>query len=202
MKKRRGWRSFWRALRRRCVRGLLLTLMLLLAARANISFFRGAFERAIQNGAVFLVCALFYGRFDQASDALERLWARGDVIDRLLAEYAPNPTEFEGYVAGLYRRLGCRARVTRARGDGGIDIHIWRGGVHYAAEVKLYARGRRVGREAIQKLWAAQLDAGADRALFVTTSGFTAQAREFALRHDIELVDGEALEALIERSDR
>lgn len=202
MKKGHGWKYWMRMLCRGCARALLLLFMLLLAARANISFFRGAFERALQNGMAFLACALLYGRFDQAGDALKRLWARGDVIDRLLAEYAPQPTEFERYVAELYRRLGYKTRVTRARGDGGIDIHLWRGDVHYAAEVKLYARGRRVGREAIQKLWAAQLDAGADRALFVATCGFTAQAREFALRHGIELVDGEALEALIKRSGK
>lgn len=190
----------WRRLKRRVMQALLIVFMLLLAARANISFFRGAFERAIQNGLVFLGCAVMLSRFDRAYDALNALWARGDEIDRLLAEYADHPTDFEGYVANLYRRLGYRARVTRATGDGGIDIHLRRGGRHDVVEVKLYARGRRVGREAIQKLWAAQLDAGAQGAVFVTTCGFTAQAEAFARRHGLELVDGEALKALIAKS--
>ena len=100
-------------------------------------------------------------------------------------------------MAGVYRKLGYRAKVTRATGDGGIDVHLWRDGVHYAVEVKLYARGRRVGREYIQKLWAAQLDAKADAAIFVTTCGYTAQAAEFAEWHDIILVDGDSLKRMI-----
>lgn len=182
---------------RRCIKALMGALLLLLAVRANISFFRGAFDRALENGAVFLICAPIYARFDRAGDALSRLWKRGDVIDNLLSEYAAHPTEFEKYVAGVYKRLGYRARVTRASGDGGIDVHLWRDGVHYAVEVKLYARGRRVGREYIQKLWAAQLDAKADAAIFVTTCGYTAQAIEFAERHDIILVDGDSLKRMI-----
>ncbi len=182
---------------RRCIKALMGALLLLLAVRANISFFRGAFDRALENGAAFLICAPIYARFDRAGDALSRLWKRGDVIDNLLSEYAAHPTEFEKYVAGVYKRLGYRARVTRASGDGGIDVHLWRDGVHYAVEVKLYARGRRVGREYIQKLWAAQLDAKADAAIFVTTCGYTAQAIEFAERHDVILVDGDALKRMI-----
>ena len=145
----------------------------------------------------FLICAPIYAHFERVPDALSRLWKRGDVIDNLLSDYAAHPTDFEKYVAGVYRRLGYRARVTRATGDGGIDVHLWRDGVHYAVEVKLYARGRRVGREYIQKLWAAQLDAKADAAIFVTTCGYTAQAIEFAERHDIILVDGDSLKRMI-----
>ena len=181
----------------RCIRALMGAVLLLLAVRANISFFRGAFDRALENGAAFLICAPIYARFDRTGDALSRLWKRGDVIDNLLSEYAAHPTEFEKYVAGVYRRLGYRARVTRASGDGGIDVHLWRDGVHYAVEVKLYARGRRVGREYIQKLWAAQLDAKADAAIFVATCGYTAQAIEFAERHDVILVDGDSLKRMI-----
>lgn len=181
----------------RCIRALMGAVLLLLAVRANISFFRGAFDRALENGAAFLICAPIYARFDRTGDALSRLWKRGDVIDNLLSEYAAHPTDFEKYVAGVYRRLGYRARVTRASGDGGIDVHLWRDGVHYAVEVKLYARGRRVGREYIQKLWAAQLDAKADAAIFVATCGYTAQAIEFAERHDVILVDGDSLKRMI-----
>ena len=54
-----------------------------------------------------------------------------------------------------------------------------------------------MGREYIQKLWAAQLDAKADAAIFVTTCGYTAQAIEFAERHDIILVDGDSLKRMI-----
>lgn len=186
---------------RRCIKALMGAILLLLAVRANTSFFRGAFDRALENGAAFLICAPIYARFDRAGDALSRLWKRGDVIDNLLSEYAAHPTEFEKYVAGVYKRLGYRARVTRASGDGGIDVHLWRDGVHYAVEVKLYARGRRVGREYIQKLWAAQLDAKADAAIFVTTCGYTAQAIDFAERHDVILVDGDALKRMISAAE-
>ena len=200
-RKKRNLRARFRELRMRCIKALIGAALLLLALRANISFFRGAFMRALQNGVAFLICAPLYAHFDRVPDALSRLWNRGDVIDNLLADYAARPTEFEKYVASVYRRLGYRTRVTRATGDGGIDVHLWRDGVHYAVEVKLYARGRRVGREYIQKLWAAQLDAKADAAIFVATCGYTAQAIEFAGRHDIILVDGDALKRMINAAE-
>lgn len=196
-RKKRSLHARLRGLARRGVKALFWAALLLLAVRANISFFRGAFERALENGVAFLICAPIYAHFERVPDALSRLWKRGDVIDNLLSDYAAHPTDFEKYVAGVYRRLGYRARVTRATGDGGIDVHLWRDGVHYAVEVKLYARGRRVGREYIQKLWAAQLDAKADAAIFVATCGYTAQAIEFAGRHDIILVDGDSLKRMI-----
>ena len=196
-RKKKNLRVRLRGLGQNCIRVLLGAVLLLLAVRANISFFRGAFERALENGAVFLICAPIFAHFNRAPDAFLRMWKQGDVIDNLLSDYAAHPTDFEKYVAGVYRRLGYRSKVTRATGDGGIDVHLWRDGVHYAVEVKLYARGRRVGREYIQKLWAAQLDAKADAAIFVTTCGYTAQAVEFANRHDIILVDGDSLKRMI-----
>ena len=200
---------------------LLVPPMLILAFRANASLFRGLALRAIQNGAAFLALAFLWHRLDWTltccggrTGRLRRFLAycrgggkdsprrcfRNVTIDRLLKKYARNPVMFEHYVGDLYRRLGYSARVTKASGDGGIDVHLWRDGQRYAVEVKLYARERHVGREHIQKLWAAQHDAGADGAIFVTTSSFTGEAEAFARRHDIRLVDGESLSLLIRRA--
>ena len=53
-------------------------------------------------------------------------------------------------------------------------------------------------REKIQKLQGAMIDAEAHGAIFVTTSSFTRTAIDYAQRNGIELVDGEALDAMIQ----
>lgn len=138
-----------------------------------------------------------------ALGALILTWSRRvrisprDGVARLLRRYGRRPTDFEHYVAEIYRRMGYRVQVTKRTGDSGRDIEMRRDGRLYVVEVKLYSPGERVGREKLQKLQGAMIDADAHGAVFVTTSGFTRTAVDYAARNGIELVDGAALEELI-----
>ena len=120
-------------------------------------------------------------------------------IDDIIKKYRKNPTQFEEYVASLYHNLGFgRITVTPPSNDGGKDIVMYKDTEKYVVEVKLYAADNKIGREKIQKLHSAMIDSKADRAIFVTTSDFTAPARDYAKKFDIDLVNGLELVELIQ----
>ena len=144
-----------------------------------------------------VVAALIAGALTLTWPRRVRITARDDV-ERLLRRYGRQPTDFERYVAEIYRRRGYRVHVTQRTGDCGRDIEMRRGRKLYVVEVKLYNPDLHVGREKIQKLQGAMIDAQAHGAFFVTTSRFTRTAVEYAERNGIELVDGDALEQMIQ----
>ena len=111
-----------------------------------------------------------------------------DSVNGLLVRYKDKPTDFENYVASLYR-----SRTN----DGGIDILMEKDGITYSVEVKLYSPDNVVSREQIQKLWAAQLHSNINESIFVTTSRFSSEAIAFAAEHGITLVNGHELERMI-----
>lgn len=120
-------------------------------------------------------------------------------IDEILTEYTPY--QFEEYIAGLFRALGCSAKTTSKSNDGGFDV-VYRNSQNQKGiiEVKQYAVQHKVGRPLIQKLHSAKIDARADIAIFLTTSSFTAEAQKYAKRHQIRLIDGSALSRLIHKA--
>lgn len=120
-----------------------------------------------------------------------------DSVNGLLVRYKGKPTDFENYVASLYRSRGYDVRVTPRTNDGGIDILMEKDGVTYSVEVKLYSPDNVVSREQIQKLWAAQLHSNINESIFVTTSRFSSEAIAFAAEHGITLVNGHELERMI-----
>lgn len=111
-------------------------------------------------------------------------------IDELLEVYGDKPTDFEHYIANLYSLLGFRTKVTPAANDMGKDIEMWKDDNKYVVEVKLYSPHNKIGREKIQKLHSAMIDSDADRAIFITTSGYTSSAVDYAHKFGIELLDG------------
>lgn len=119
-------------------------------------------------------------------------------IQELIDHY--NPYEFEYYIADLFEMYGFYTRVTRASNDGGIDIEMRKDGETFVVEVKQYSRENKVSRERIQKLDSAARHAEADHAIFVTTSGFTQPAIEYADELGIELIDGKELFEMIRRA--
>ena len=118
-------------------------------------------------------------------------------INSLISKYRDDPYAFEEYVASVFRDLGYEATVTPSSHDGGIDIHMRKDTVIYVAEVKLYAQGNNIGREKIQKLHSAMIDRHANKAIFVTTSAFSAPAAEYANKYNIDMINGNALLQLI-----
>jgi len=111
--------------------------------------------------------------------------------------------QFEVWIGSLLERFGFRTEVTQASGDGGIDIVATLDrpliGGRYLVQCKRYTPDALVGVPAVREFYGTLVaDRGAVKGLFITTSGFTVQAREFAKTLPMELIDGPTLRALLE----
>lgn len=108
--------------------------------------------------------------------------------------------EFENFVQGLFTKLGFRAQVTKASGDGGIDIIAHYEGLVFKGTYLVQCKRWKgsVGEPEIRDLYGTTISENAIKGILVTTSSFTRQAVEFARGKNIELIDGMALAQLIE----
>jgi len=116
---------------------------------------------------------------------------REAILTKLLAL---SPLDFERHVMGLFAEAGMTAWVTPGGSDAGIDGVAKDGERVILVQCKRYAPEHPVGRPAIQQFKGVIEENGADFGVFVTTSGYTAQARESAAKSDrVQLVDLEQL---------
>ncbi|WP_240495458.1 restriction endonuclease [Streptomyces showdoensis] len=107
-----------------------------------------------------------------------------------------SPSDFEEYVAELCRRDGCTGvRRVGAANDLGADVTgRLPDGRKLVVQCKRYAKHRTVGSPDLQKFnGTARSEHGADVPLFVASCKFTKQARAFAARHGLVLVDVDLL---------
>jgi hypothetical protein len=110
--------------------------------------------------------------------------------------------EFEKLITTLLGRMGFRAEMTKATGDGGVDIVAAVEGPivggKYLFQCKRFAPDHPVGVATVREFYGVlAADRRAVKGILVTTSGFTAQAREFAQNVPVELVDGNQLGRLL-----
>jgi Holliday junction resolvasome RuvABC ATP-dependent DNA helicase subunit len=110
--------------------------------------------------------------------------------------------EFEKLITTFLNSMGFVAEMTKASGDGGIDIEAALDrqivGGRYLFQCKRLAPGSLVGSPTIREFYGALVaDRKAVKGILITTSGFTQQAREFAEALPIELIDGAQLARLI-----
>lgn len=140
---------------------------------------------------------------DRLAQALDEMRASvaAELIDALLTS---SPIYFESIVLDVLHRLGygiSRDDLQRVggSGDGGIDgvISLDRLGLE-----KVYVQAKRwqqtVGRPEVQAFYGALAGQRAQKGVFITTSGFTAQAIDFARSVDkIVLVGGQRLAELM-----
>lgn len=99
-------------------------------------------------------------------------------------------TEFEEHVAHLCRRDGC-GEVLRVggAGDNGADVTgRLPDGRSMVVQCKRYAASRSIPARDLRDLAGSRLHFKADVAIFVTTSRFTGQARQFAVANNIVTV--------------
>ncbi|WP_344609362.1 restriction endonuclease, partial [Streptomyces glaucus] len=111
---------------------------------------------------------------------------------------ALDPDEFEQAIAALCLRDGCpRAEVVGGAGDLGADVlAVTPDGRRVVIQCKRYGDGNRVGSQDLQRFGGTCFTVhGADVAVVVTTSDFTAPAVEYAEQCGIVCVDGRALRA-------
>src|SRR5690348_7057099 len=89
---------------------------------------------------------------------------------------------FELLCAGYFETLGFKSKVAREGADGGVDIHLYAEGSSVAAIVVQCKAWRTytVGIKAIRELLGVMTAARVPEGVFVTTSVYTAEARQFA----------------------
>jgi Holliday junction resolvasome RuvABC ATP-dependent DNA helicase subunit len=109
--------------------------------------------------------------------------------------------EFERFVTTLLARMEFRPEMTRATGDGGIDIVAVLDkpilGGKYLFQCKRYAPENLVGASTVRDFYGAVTADKAVKGIFITTSDFTTQAREFAERVGLELINLPQLQSLL-----
>ena len=109
--------------------------------------------------------------------------------------------QFEKIVALAYRKRGFSvARRGGANPDGGIDLVLSKDGERFAVQCKHW-KTRDVGVKALREFLGGLTDAGIERGIFITLSGYTDDARSLAAKHRIEIVNEIGLAAMIERTD-
>lgn len=109
-----------------------------------------------------------------------------------------SPERFEHEIAAMLRRSGwSQVRWIGGTGDNGADvIGIDSHGRRTVVQCKRYAPNGRVGSPVIQTTIGALAIYRCDRALVITTGGYTPAAIDLAEQMDVQLVDGRRLVSL------
>jgi holliday junction DNA helicase RuvB len=110
--------------------------------------------------------------------------------------------DFEKLIAALLNKMGFVAAMTKASGDGGVDIEATLDkpiiGGRYLFQCKRFAADNLIGSPTVREFYGALVaDRKAVKGILITTSGFTPHAREFAANLHIELIDGNGLAQLV-----
>ena len=106
--------------------------------------------------------------------------------------------EFERLICELFERMGYDAELTLYVSDYGADIIAKKDEDIVVIEVKKFQK-KLVGSPEIQKLLGSMFKYKANKAIFVTTSEFTEQARELERTAPIELWNRSKLNKMIEK---
>lgn len=149
------------------------------------------------------------GHEDDPEEALFRAYSswrqtiEADLLERLQSESFPWPS-FERLVVDLLHAMGYggsdedRRRVTKMTGDDGIDGVIDQDKLGLDAvyvQAKNYGSNNKVGRPDLQKFAGSLEGQRASKGVFITTSFFSAEARQYVERISkrIVLIDGPML---------
>ena len=125
--------------------------------------------------------------------------AESNSIGNIRNMFEYRETDFEEYCAELFRLEGYEAKTTPPTADGGYDIDMTDpDGRRCFVECKCYSRNT-IGRPMLQKLYGANHREEADRLIFITTTSFSKEARDYAGEVDMELIIGKKLLSMAER---
>ena len=102
-----------------------------------------------------------------------------------------SPREFEKLLAELLRDMGWEVELTKQTRDGGSDILAYLntevGRLLCLVEAKHYRQDRKIGVDLVRTLYGTLCDAQANSAMLVTSSTFTADAKQFQQKHQYQL---------------
>ena len=106
--------------------------------------------------------------------------------------------DFERLVGEGFRQRGFVVKRFGDRGpDGGVDLDLTRDGERFLVQCKHWRKDQ-VGVAIVRELNGVMAAEGAVGGFVVTGSRFTSEAQEFARKTNIKLIDGKALEELID----
>jgi restriction system protein len=105
--------------------------------------------------------------------------------------------DFERLIAEVFRRQGYTVTLTKAGPDGGIDVDLSKGGKRYLVQCKQY-RASKVGVPKVRELAGVVATEKAAGGIFVSSGRYTKEARRFAAKSRIQLIDGRALAKLMD----
>ena len=148
---------------------------------------------------------------ENPEDAIASAYAELDyaLAENLLAQVqAITPVQFERLILDLLTKMGygagnlANSQMTKASGDGGIDGIINEDALGLDAvyiQAKKYAPDSKVGRPALQAFVGSLTGEGANKGVFVTTSDFSKEARDYLnkVQHRIVLINGDRLARLM-----
>lgn len=107
-------------------------------------------------------------------------------------------SQFESYVGEAFRRQGYSAEQTGdPAGDGGVDLILHKDAQTTLVQCKHW-KAFKVGVQPVRELLGVISSEGAQAGVMVTSGRFTAEAWEFARGNRIRLIDGDALEKLVQ----
>lgn len=108
---------------------------------------------------------------------------------------------FEKQVLALLKKMGFDAEMTKASGDGGIDIiahkHDDIVGGKFIIQCKNWSKP--IGEPPVRDLYGVVVSENANKSLLIAQSSFTTQAVEFANGKPLELIDGQKLQELFKK---
>jgi HJR/Mrr/RecB family endonuclease len=120
-------------------------------------------------------------------DFVSSIQKNSQVIDRV------SGLEFEELIFSYFKRIGAMIQKPASASEYGYDFILtdWKGHSKTIVEVKKYNKNSKVSVNSIQQLLGAMNVYESDHAIIITTSEFTASAKEFAgsLTKEIELWD-------------
>lgn len=90
--------------------------------------------------------------------------------------------EFEEEVSRVFKANGCKTRVTKKTGDGGIDIILYKDNLKYIVQCKHYKE--KLSPEPMRALWGCKDDFGADGVIMVASSGVTDSSKDYIKNKD------------------
>lgn len=108
--------------------------------------------------------------------------------------------QFESIVGEAFRRRGCAVEENAVNGpDGGIDLVLRKDGAKFYVQCKQWKQTK-VGVKPIRELYGVIAAGDAAGGFFVASGEYTDEARDFARKCAIELIDGPALAEMIARA--
>lgn len=94
---------------------------------------------------------------------------------------------FEREVANIYKAHQYEAKTTKAIGEGGVDIRLWKDGLYSIVQCKNVRRT--IDEPVVRKLFDTMHKEKASKAILICSGGFTHLARNFAKNRPIQLLD-------------